>query len=279
MIFLEFAGAAALLAQIRPDLRASDLKSLLAGTADPLPGTSVTAQGGGLVDVGAAASAELTAEPDALAFGNAQGDGWHAIQRLTLHNVSSRLFRVRIRSVGQGGLEIVSKPGHVRLKPGGSTTVALLARLRGAPPAGGSAEGAVLLLPRASQPIRVPWAITFGKPARAVLSQIALSASTFRPSDTFPPVLSLRAGSLLQTPAGPQVQPVARLDVELWRGKERLGLLFRLRDLLPGQVAIGLTGRDPEGKRLARGRYKIELVALPTAGGRETRIPAGFRIK
>jgi len=273
------AGAAALLAELRTDLGASDLKSLLAGTASPLSDTSVTAQGGGLVDVGSAAATELTAEPDTLAFGNARGDGWHAIQRLTLHNVSSRLFRVRIRSVGQGGLEIVPKPNQVRLKPDGSTTVALLARIRGAPPSGGSAEGALELLPRASQPLRIPWAITFGTPARAALSEIALSASSFKPSDTTPAVLSLRAGSLLQTPVGPQVQPVARLDFELWRGKQRIGLLARLRDLLPGQLALGLTGRGPGGNRLSPGRYRIELVALPTAGGRETRVAVPFRIK
>ena len=273
------AGAAALLAQLRTNLSASDLKSLLAGTATLLPDTSVTAEGGGLVDVGAAAATELTAQPTTLAFGNARGDGWHSIQRLTLHNVSSRLFRVRIRSVGRGGLEIVPKPSHVRLKRGGSTTVALLARLRGAPPTAGSAEGTVMLLPRASQPLRVPWAITFGRPERPALSEIALSASSFKPSDTTPAVLSLRAGSLLQTPAGPQVQPLARLDFELWRGKQRVGLLARLRDLLPGRLALGLTGRGPGGNRLAPGRYRIELVALPTAGGRATQVPVMFRIK
>jgi hypothetical protein len=272
-------GAAAQLAQLRTNLGASDLKSLLAGTASPLPDTSVTAQGGGLVDVGAAAATELTAQPDTLAFGNARGDGWHSIQRLTLHNVSSRLFRVRIRSVGQGGLEIVPKPAQVRLRPGGSTTVTLLARLRGAPPSGGSAEGSVVLLPRASQPVRVPWAITFGKPPRAALSEIALSTTSFKPSDTTPAVLSLRAGSLLQTPVGPQVQPVARLDFELWRGKKQLGLLARLRDLLPGQLALGLTGRYPGGKLLPHGRYRIELVALPTGNGPATRVAVGFRIK
>jgi hypothetical protein len=271
-------GAAARLAQLRPDLGAADLKSLLTGTATPLADTSVTAQGGGLVDVDAAAAAELTAEPDTLAFGRAGGDGWHATQRLTLHNVSSRRFRVRIRATGQGGLEIVSSPRLVRLKPGASATVVLRARLRGSPPSGGTAEGAIVLLPRGSQPLRVPWAITFGKPMRAELSGVALSASTFRPSDSTPAVLSLRAGRLVQSPTGPQVQPLARLDVELWRGKARLGLLARLRDVLPGQLAIGLTGRNPYGKRLPRGRYRIELVALPAAGGPATRIPVRFRI-
>jgi subtilisin family serine protease len=273
------AGAAALLAELRTDLGASDLKSLLAGTANRLPDTSVTAQGGGLVDLGAAAATELTAQPDTLAFGNARGDGWHSIQRLKLHNVSSRLFRVRIKSGGQGGLEIIPKPKLVRLKPGGSTTVALLARLQGDPPSSGSAEGSVMLVPRASQPLHVPWAITFGKPARAALSEVALSANSFKPSDTTPAVLSLRAGSLLQTPAGPQVQPVARLDFELWRGKERVGLLARLRDLLPGQLALGLTGRKPNGQRLPSGQYRLELVALPTGSGPATRVAVRFRIK
>ena len=273
------AGAAALLAELRTNLGAADLKSLLAGTASPLPDTSVTAQGGGRVDVGAAAATELTAEPDTLAFGNARGDGWHSIQRLTLHNVSSRLFRVGIKSVGAGGLEIVSKPKHVRLKAGGSTTVALLARLKGAPPAAGSAEGSVVLTPRASQPLRVPWAITFGKPARAALSEVALSADSFKPSVTTPVVLSLRTGSLLQTPTGTQVQPVARLDFELWHGKKRLGLVARLRDLLPGQVALGLTGLYPGGKQLPPGHYKIQLVALPTGSGPATRVAVRFRIK
>ncbi|HKD32291.1 MAG TPA: S8 family serine peptidase [Gaiellaceae bacterium] len=272
-------GAAALLAELRTNLSAWDLKSLLAGTGRPLADTSVSAQGGGLVDVGAAAAAELTAEPDTLAFGNARGDGWHSLQRLTLHNVSSRLFRVRIRSTGQGGLEIVPKPKLVWLRPGGSTTIVLLARLRGTPPSGGSAEGAVELMPRASQPLRIPWAVTFGKPPRAALSEMALSSSSFKPSDTTPAVLSLRAGSLLQTPAGPQVQPVARLDFELWQGKERLGLLARLRDLLPGQLALGITGRNPVGKQLPPGRYRIELVALPTGSGPATRVAVPFTIK
>jgi hypothetical protein len=272
-------GAAALLAELRTNLSAWDLKSLLAGTGRSLADTSVTAQGGGLVDVGAAAAAELTAEPDTLAFGNARGDGWHSLQRLTLHNASSRLFRVRIRSAGQGGLEIVPKPKLVWLRPGGSTTIVLLARLRGAPPSGGSAEGAVELMPRASQPLRIPWAVTFGTPPRAALSEIALSSSSFKPSDTTPAVLSLRAGSLVQTPAGPQVQPVARLDFELWQGKERLGLLARLRDLLPGQLALGITGRNPVGKQLPPGRYRIELVALPTGSGPATRVAVPFTIK
>jgi minor extracellular serine protease Vpr len=273
------AGAAALLAQLRPGLGATELSGLLAGTAEPLADTSVTAQGGGLVDLGAAASAELTAWPDTLAFGRARGDGWHSTQRLTLHNVSSRRFRVRIRSVGQTGLQIQAFPNVVRLRPGGSFTVRLVARLRGVPPAAGSAEGVVVLQPRGSGPLRVPWAITFGQPARGLLSAVALSATSFKPSDTTPAVLSYQAGSVSQDLAGPQVQPLARLDFELWRGGERLGLIARLRDLLPGQYVAFLTGRDPDGNLLPRGPYRIRLIAVPTSGGPSTRKTVRFRIK
>ena len=108
---------------------------------------------------------------------------------------------------------------------------------------------------------------------------MALSATAFRPSDTTPAVLSLRAGSLFQDPAGLQVRPVARLDVELLRGGEQLGLLARLRDLLPGQYAIGLTGRDPDGKLLPQGSYSIRLVAVPTSGGAVTTRSITFRVK
>ena len=273
------AGAAALLAQLRPGLGATELSGLLVGTAQPLADTSVTAQGGGLVDLGAAASAELAAWPDTLAFGRARGDGWHSTQRLTLHNVSSRRFRVRIRNVGQTGLQIQAFPKVVRLKPGGSFTVRLVARLRGVPPAAGSAEGEIVLQPRGSAALRVPWAITFGQPAQDPLSAVALSSTSFRPSDTLPAVLSFVAGSVSQDLAGPQVQPVARLDAELWRSGARLGLLARLRDLVPGKYAFGLTGRDSDGNRLPAGSYTIRLVAVSTAGGPATRQSVRFRIK
>src|SRR5215210_5960589 len=273
------AGAAAVLAQVRPGLRAVDLKSLLTGTARPILDTSVTAQGAGLVDLGVATAAEISADPATLAFGRAQGDGWQASEEVIVRNVSTRRLLVRIRNSGTGGLEITSKPRWVRLKPGGEATVELRARLRGAPPSGGSAEGGVVLIARGAGPLKLPWAITFGRPERSLISAIALSASAFKPSDTTPAVLSLRAGLVVPAPTGAQVHPLARLDVELWRGRERLGLLARLRDLLPGRVAFGLTGRDPEGNVLEPGRYRIRLLAVPTSDAPRTSRTIPFRIK
>jgi hypothetical protein len=273
------AGAAAVLAQARPGLRALDLSSLLTGTARAIRETSVTAQGAGLVDLGAAAAGEISADPLTLAFGRAQGDGWHSVQELVVRNVSTRRLLVRIRSTGSGGLQIAQKPRRLRLKPGGHATLRLRARLEGAPPGDGSAEGTILLIPRGAGPLKIPWAITFGPPPQSLISAVALSAGAFKLSDTTPAVLSLRAGLVAAAPAGTQIHPVARLDVELWRGRKRLGLLARLRDLLPGRVAIGLTGRGPNGNPLGAGRYEVRLLAFPTSKGPTTSRTIQFRIK
>jgi hypothetical protein len=273
------AGAAAVLAQARPGLRGPDLKSLLTGKARAIPDTSVAAQGAGLVDLGAAAAGEIGADPSTLAFGRAQGDGWHAAQEVTIRSVSTRTLLVRIRSGGNGGLVISSKPRWVRLKPGGHATVTLSARLNGAPPPGGSAEGSVLLVARGAGPLKVPWAITYGEPPESLISSVALSAGAFKPSDTTPAVLALQAGLVRQGAAGAEVHPVSKLDVELWRGKRRMGLLARLRDLLPGRVAIGLTGRGPTGAVLRRGQYTVRLLAFPTSDGPPTSRTIAFSIK
>jgi hypothetical protein len=93
------------------------------------------------------------------------------------------------------------------------------------------------------------------------------------------PLAFCAAGLVAAAPAGTQVHPVGRLDVELWHAGKRIGLLARLRDLLPGRVAIGLTGRGPGGKLLAPGRYQVRLLAFPTSKGLTTSRTIPFRIK
>ena len=67
------------------------------------------------------------------------------------------------------------------------------------------------------------------------------------------------------------MQALERLDITLWnKGGARLGLLARLRDVLPGSYQFGLTGRSPAGARLDRGTYRLQVVADPTAPGPAT---------
>jgi hypothetical protein len=75
------------------------------------------------------------------------------------------------------------------------------------------------------------------------------------------------------------VLPVSHLDLELWQGKDRLGRLSRLRNLLPGRYTFGLTGRGPGCRRLAPGRYQLHLLAYPPGDGPPSRQNVDFTIR
>ena len=78
----------------------------------------------------------------------------------------------------------------------------------------------------------------------------------------------------------PDVLPLSRLDLELWSPQGgRIGLLARLRDVLPGRYSFGVTGRDPTGAVLPHGDYQLRLFAYATNGGPPTGRTVGFRIK
>ena len=143
------------------------------------------------------------------------------------------------------------------------------------------AEGVVVFRATGTRTLRVPWAITFGPPTTGLLGEVRLSARAFRPSDVRPALLTLRAGRVIHTAAGDEIRPVRRLDIALLRGNgERLGLLARLRDVIPGHVTIGVTGRDPEGNLLEPGRYRLRLTAWPSErGAPPSRTVVRFRIR
>src|SRR5206468_196317 len=133
--------------------------------------------------------------------------------------------------------------------------------------------------PLAGVPLHVPWAVVL-RPARALLGPLTLPRAGFKPSESKPAIVVVRAGRVLRSAEGNTVVPVLRLDVELWtEDGKRLGLLTRLRDLLPGRYAIGLTGRGPGGKVLRRGSYRLRVFAWPTGGGPPTVRSIRFRIK
>jgi hypothetical protein len=114
--------------------------------------------------------------------------------------------------------------------------------------------------PRRTEPVRGPDAV------------LAVS----RPQLTIPPagraVLVVSVGRVAVTSAGLDIVPAARLDLVLYSAAGTpLGLLARVRDLLPGRYLFSVSGRDPFGRPLRRGRYVLEVVAFPTAGGAPSR--------
>jgi hypothetical protein len=134
--------------------------------------------------------------------------------------------------------------------------------------------------PEAGLPIDVPWVITFGPRITATLSSVHLSLKTFTPSDTRPALLSFVAGAVPSSDQGPDIQPDAAVDLELWSAKGgRIGLLARMLDVLPGRYSYGVTGRDPTGQVLPAGDYTLKLIAYPVGGGSATVRTVAVRIK
>jgi hypothetical protein len=93
-------------------------------------------------------------------------------------------------------------------------------------------------------------------------------------------VLTLEAGKIAHAAGHDEVQALERLDITLWSARGvRLGLLARLRDVLPGSYQFGITGRSPAGAPLGKGAYQLRIVAVPTAKGPATRRSLTFRIR
>jgi hypothetical protein len=167
------------------------------------------------------------------------------------------------------------------LDPGRFRVVRVQALVTTEPEGRASAEGVVVFRGEGTNALRTPWAVTFGPPSVNLIGAVQLKEPSFVPSDVSPALLTLRAGKVLRTSAGEEIRPVRRLDVDLLAANgKRIGLLTRLRDLIPGHVAIGITGRDPDGNVLEPGGYRLRLSAWPTElGGTPSRAVVRFRVK
>jgi subtilisin family serine protease len=268
------AGAAALVAEARPNLTALDLRSALVGSGARLRrddvALPVSAQGGGVVDPVHAATAEIAVEPGTLAFGRAEGSGWSTVRTVTVRNMSSRALTLSFGLLPDSPAEDLAfsaDPARISLEPGaeGEVTIGVSA-VGDETPAG--AGGVIIVSAEGGQAARIPWAIARREADRAPLvADVQLSHHEFTPSDSAPVVLAFRAGRVDQALDGEMIEPVGVLELELWTADgRRLGVLARLRDVLPGRYAFGLTGRGPNGKVLPEGAYVLRLRAHPVDG-------------
>ncbi|HUZ15224.1 MAG TPA: S8 family serine peptidase [Gaiellaceae bacterium] len=276
------AGAAALLAQARPVLGAAALAGLLVGTARPLERDPVAAQGSGALDVAAATAGEVAAVPATLAFGTSRERDARAA--FTLTNVSSReltiALRIRTQHEGAAKVDFTLRPSHVALRPGHSALVHVDARAASRAVGDTTADGAVVGTVAGGGTVRIPWAIAFDARRVDLIGTASLSSTTFSASDTSPARLVVQAGRATAVGGRIEIRPLARLDVVLRRADGvNVGLLARLRDVLPGRYTFGLTGRGPGGAPLPPGRYVVAVLAYPAAGGPPSRRDLGFALR
>ncbi|HEY3960961.1 MAG TPA: S8 family serine peptidase [Gaiellaceae bacterium] len=260
------AGAAALIAQLRPQLDATALRSLLVGYAGA-GGAAATQSGAGVFRAGASAVGEIASDQTTLGFGVLGGPSWIGTRTLTLTNVSSRRLRLTVTMVTSSGetapLHFGVAPKTLLLRPGASEPVEIAVNSTGTqklPVALGEIDVSAV----GSETLRIPWSLLLQPPLARLVAHAAFDRSSFAPSDTAPAILTLQLGAVSRA-GSVQIAAVSRLAVLLYTASGRyLGTMAELRDLLPGSYAFGITGRGPTSSVLPPGDYELRVVARPT---------------
>jgi Subtilase family len=255
------AGDAAVLAQARPDLDARALRAVLADSASA--GTRAAS-------AATAVRAAIVAEPATLTLRDGRAE-------VAFTNVSDAAVQLGLAAVSAGGTATLSVRS-LDLAPDATATVRI--DVAAGTTGSGVLAGTLVATPVGGGPVvRVPWLLR--QPAKPVplLGSVSLSTHVFAVGDPTPAVLSVDAGRVLAPGSRPDIRALARLDVELVRGGERLGLLARLRDVLPGRYTFGLTARGPGGRPLKPGDYAVLVVATPVDGASPTRRTLRFSLR
>ncbi|XZF74069.1 S8 family serine peptidase [Bacillus sp. AL-1R] len=116
------AGAAALLKQLKPTWKSTDISSNLKETVKRLSSYDVDSQGAGRLDIKAAVETNVVASPNALNFGMADLKG-SKIQKsatLTLNNYGDKPVEIdfTIKDDIKSEAAITVNPSHIQIKPG-----------------------------------------------------------------------------------------------------------------------------------------------------------------
>jgi hypothetical protein len=268
---------------MRPDLDGPALDGLLVGYANR-GGAPTTAIGAGTFRLGLSAVGEVAAQPTTLGFGTWQGKRWHATRTLVVRNVSTRRLQLSVSALADGESEALRfkvVPDQFSLRVGRSKAVKVTVSAPAAPANERLVTGVVQFAADGSETMHVPWALGFKIYAANLLAHVALSDTSFKPSDTQPAILTVQAGNLVRD-SGLQIRPVSRLDILLYSSSGRfIGVMARLRNLLPGSYSFGITGRGPTSAVLPPGAYELRLAAWPTLplDSKPSRAQVSFRIE
>lgn len=270
------AGAAALLAEARPDLDAGGLKQALIASSRRAGGFAA-----GTVEPSGAAAVELVADPPSVGLGVVLAENAAAGRIVTLRNVSRRRLELTIEpgAADAADIELGLRPRAARLRPGATVDIVVSARVPLLPRAPAALDGALRVKIRNGATLKVPWTIAVPLAAPDLIPSARLSSTDFEPSDLEPAVLTVIAGRVDGSVERPQLLPLQELSIDLYRDGRRLGPLALVRDLLPGRYSFGITGRGADGRRLAPGAYELRLTAIPVAGGEADEETVPFTIR
>ena len=258
--------------------------SMPPGLRGALVASGAAAAGGGadagLVDPAAASSPSSSSPIRRIVGVSARSTDARALRRTPSRSATSRGGHARRaaqrRGVASGGRRAtVSSRRRVGLQPGARGVVGVSRDRCVRPAAPGALRGGALRVVEGRRPAPDPLgrgrARSTGPSSRAS----PLSQPTFeRPSDRRPAVLTLVAGPRRRH-GGAAAAPAARLDSSSssYRGKQRVGTLARLRDVLPGRYALRDHGPRSRAERASRpARTSSASSASPIGGGEPTTV-------
>lgn len=213
------AGAAALLRQLWPDASAERIRAALIGSARPTPDAGPSATGAGRLDVSAALSATVTADPPALSFGLADlsGNRITTSRTVTLRNHGTTPLPLRLDVTPGPGSRGEAKvtPRKVTVPPKGERTVTV--RLSVSTPEQGWADVSGWLTvdaPEGTADLRVPYLLAVRTPGVFVTpdpssGQSEVFVFTVEPAVNAPKVA-------VRSSTGRTMTAEARHDFGLW---------------------------------------------------------------
>ncbi|MEV4018269.1 S8 family serine peptidase [Nonomuraea angiospora] len=130
-------GVAALLAGAHPDWKGDLLKAALMGTARPLAGIGIFAQGAGLVDAARGTNQAVTVEPPSLSFGRQpwpHDDDQPASKKIVYRNHQQQPVTLRLEARGHEAFSVA--PATLTVPAGGQAEAVVTSDTRGGGPDG-----------------------------------------------------------------------------------------------------------------------------------------------
>lgn len=259
------AGEVAAIRGQHPEWDAATVRAAVLATAMPLGAIGdrppVNAQGAGVLDANAAASASWISGTGRIDLGSIAPGG------TARHSLGLKALTDGAAAAGSGSPKIQLDDGGSGSKvvpalSGGDLVVSVPAD---------APEGAVggwLVIPELG--MRVPWTATV-RTAAAQRVPVTTKLSTpvikrVYAAGGFASMLTVSIGGSRASGGALGLDAVQRLDVRLvTAGGKDLGSVGGLDAALPGVYTFGITGRGPDGERLKAGDYELRVRYVPAS--------------